>query len=377
MIQAKTKKKIGLVVNPYAGLGGRVGLKGSDGTSIVKKALVLGAVPEAPSRAQVALNELTTLSDKFEILTYSGPMGEDEVIASGMKPIIIGKPKNNISNAADTEKAVRELTTCGIDLLLFAGGDGTARNVLNALDKDIPVIGIPAGVKMHSAVYAKSPYSAGRLAALYLLNRTTEFRELEVMDIDEEAFRNGRVSAKLYGYLKVPHTPNLLQGIKTSLVSGEKSALLGIAQDLVERMEEDWIYVIGPGTTTRPLLELLKLPNTLLGVDVIMNKNLVAKDVNEKALLELVSLHPAKIIVTPIGGQGFIFGRGNQQISYRVIKHVGKNNIIVISTIQKLASLEGKPLLVDTGSEQIDIMLTGFMRILTGYKEEVVYRVNI
>lgn len=376
MVQAQGKTRIGLVVNPYAGLGGRVGLKGSDGTAVVEKALALGAVPEAPPRAQAALAELSDLASQFDLLTYAGHMGEEEAMACGLKPILVGEAQREISTAADTEEAVRKLEAAGIDILLFAGGDGTARNVLNALQGDIPVIGIPAGVKMHSPVYANNPASAGKLAALFVLGQASDVRDVEVMDIDEEAFRDGRVSAKLYGYLTVPYVPLMLQGLKKSAGSSEATALMGIAQDIVEGMAPGVLYVIGPGTTTRPIAELLGLTKTLLGVDLVRDKELVARDVNEQELLKVVPSSPTKIIVTPIGGQGFIFGRGNQQISHRVLRYVKREDILVVATREKLASIEGRPLLVDTGNRDMDLRLAGFQRILTGYRQEVIYKVS-
>jgi predicted polyphosphate/ATP-dependent NAD kinase len=120
-------------------------------------------------------------------------------------------------------------------------------------------------------------------------------------------------------------------------------------------------------------MKKLGLENTLLGVDLVLNGKLLAADVNEMQVLELIEGKKAKIIVTVIGGQGYIFGRGNQQISADVIRQVGKENIIIVATQEKVLSLENGCLLADTGDEEVNMMLNGYIRILTGYREELIY----
>ncbi|MBU0704203.1 MAG: ATP-NAD kinase family protein [Chloroflexi bacterium] len=381
-----TNDKLGLIVNPVAGLGGRVGLKGSDGADVQKRALALGAVPQSLNRAIRALERVNSVNG-LEIVTYPGEMGADAVRACGLEPTVIGAIQPGATTSIDTQNAAREMQRLGVSLLLFAGGDGTARDVYNAVGDGLPALGIPAGVKIHSAVYATNPRSAGDLAASYLQGRTTALREAEVMDIDEQAFRQGIVSAKLYGYLQVPFERRWLQGLKTPSRPGEQSAMAVIAADVVSKMEDGWLYVIGPGTTTRAIASRLGLPKTLIGVDVVAvcppagNGKLIAADVNESQLLELLEGCQAKIVVTPIGGQGYIFGRGNQQISPNVIRKVAADSerptesIIVVSTIGKIHSLGGRPLRVDTGDRAVDEMLSGYVRVVTGYDEQIVYKV--
>jgi predicted polyphosphate/ATP-dependent NAD kinase len=232
-------------------------------------------------------------------------------------------------------------------------------------------------VKIHSAVYAVNPRSSGEVAAGFLGGRLTETRPAEVMDIDEDAFREGVVAAKLYGYLRVPEERRLLQSVKAGGIRAEKQALRQIAEDLIAGMEnDDSFYIIGPGTTTRSLMECLGLENTLLGVDVIRNRKLVAKDVTEARLLEIVGENRARIVVTVIGGQGHVFGRGNQQLSPRVLRRVGRENIIIIATKEKLVSLSGRPLLVDTGDEALNQELSGYMRVTTGYRDYLMCKVG-
>jgi predicted polyphosphate/ATP-dependent NAD kinase len=367
-------KKLGLIVNPLAGIGGRVGLKGSDGWETQKKALALGAVPGSERRAIQALERIGVLDD-LEIVTYPAEMGENAARACGLEPRVIGCIKAGSTGAQDTRHAARDMRRLGVNLLLFAGGDGTARDVYQAIGDGLPVLGIPAGVKIHSAVYAASPSGAGDLAASYLVGKVSDLREAEVMDVDEDAIRAGVVSSRLYGYLRVPFERRLLPGLKTPSRPGEEAAVMAIAAYVVAKMEEGWLYIIGPGTTTRAITARMGLPKTLIGVDVVSAGHLVAADVNEAQLLQLLHARSARIVVTPIGGQGYIFGRGNQQISPEVIRQVGKQNVIVVSTTGKIHSLGGRPLRVDTGVSLVDQMLSGYIRIVTGYDEWIIYPV--
>jgi predicted polyphosphate/ATP-dependent NAD kinase len=366
--------KIGLIVNPIAGMGGKVGLKGTDGLEIVAKAKSLGAVPESPKRACEALKQLDTLKDDIEIITYPGDMGENVAVKCGFRVTVIGFAKKETS-AEDTRQAALDMLALNVDLLLFAGGDGTARDIYSAIKDSIPVIGIPAGVKIHSSVFAINPKRAGELAVLYLTGKISGLKEAEVMDIDEQSFREGIVSAHLYGYLKIPYDKNRVQNVKAGSPASEEFYHQAIAVEVVENMENDCIYAIGPGTTTRQIMKTLELDYTLLGVDVVCNKELIARDVTEKQLLEMIQGKYTKLVITPIGGQGYLFGRGNQQLSSRVIKTVGKENIIVVATKNKLHSLKGNPLLVDTGDDEVNKMLFGFIKVVTGYREYAIYPV--
>ena len=373
-------RRLGLIVNPLAGIGGRVGLKGSDGADTVRKALELGAVREAPGRAQRALERMTRVKDHIEIVTWPGEMGEDEARAAGFEPTVVGslagRPMLGDSSdviettAADTVQAVRDLVASGAEMLLFAGGDGTARDICAALDEKLPVLGIPAGVKIHSAVYATTPSAAGALAALFLHEKpaAVRMREAEVMDIDEDAFRDGRMSASLYGYLTVPYERSLLQSAKAGGVAGDAASLHDIASEIVNGMRPGDLYLLGPGTTTRAITEALGLTGTLLGVDAVRDGAVVAADAAEHRLLELLAGRPgggSRIVVTAIGGQGHIFGRGNQQFSPAVIRAVGRENVIVVATQTKLLSLGGGPLLVDTGDPDLDGTFDGYAKVVT------------
>jgi len=368
------KKKLGLIVNPIAGMGGSVGLKGTDGEDILEKAKNLGAIPIAPNRTNEVLEEISFFKESFNLFTYPNEMGEDEAKACSFDPIVLGSIDKGKTTSANTKDAAKEMLKLKVDLVLFVGGDGTARDIYESVGDRLPTLGIPSGVKMHSGVFTKTAKIAGKLIMMLLRGEVTT-RLAEVMDIDEEAFRQNRLSAKLYGYLKIPYEMQMVQSVKSGSVPTEKEAMEEISWYIIDNMKDDYIYIIGPGTTTKTIMKKLGLENTLLGVDVIHKRKLIALDVNEAKLLELIQGRKAKIVVTVIGGQGFIFGRGNQQISPKVIQKIGKENIIVIATENKISSLRGKPLSVDTGDIKIDEMLRGYIRVITGYTKAIIYKV--
>lgn len=369
-------KKLGLIVNPIAGMGGRVGLKGTDGSQILEKALKLGAKPQAQNRTIEALKKLEFLKDSIELITYPHPMGEKVAVDGGFSPKVIGSLPATETTAQDTHKAAKDMRDLEVDLLLFAGGDGTARDIYKAIGDSVVVLGIPAGVKIHSAVYACNPARAGELARLYLEGKAKSILEAEVMDINEDDYRMGRLVAKLYGYLRIPFERRYLQRMKAGSAASEKYYQEAIAVSIVEDMSDDYLYIIGPGTTTRAVMEQLNLDCSLLGIDLVYKKRLAGKDLNESELLEKIKGKKARLIITPIGGQGYLLGRGNQQISPEVISQVGKHNIIIIATKQKINSLQGRPFLVDTGDRATDELLNDYFKVITGYREASVYKVT-
>ena len=368
-------RKLGFVVNPIAGMGGRVGLKGTDGEETLRKAIALGAESTAPTRAKEALKVLGTVKDVIQLITYPHEMGENEAKEYSFNPTVIGSITLGKTTAADTRKAVEDMIKLKADLIMFVGGDGTARNVYETAGEKVPVLGIPAGVKIHSAVFAVDPRAAA-VTAIRFLFEGSPLREMEVLDVDEEAFREGRVSARLYGYMLTPYEPDLIQGTKIAspVTELEIRNQAAIAIRIIEEMEPDAVYIVGPGTTTRIIGDLLDENKTLLGVDLFYNKKLVAKDVDEATILREIRGKKAWIIVTPIGGQGFIFGRGNLQISPKVVRDVGLDNIIVIATKHKLGDL--RRLRVDTGDSELDSRLRGSKKVITDYGREQIIRVE-
>lgn len=368
------RKKLGLIVNPIAGMGGRVGLKGTDGADVVAKARELGAKPISPAKAVEALRAIKRSGLKFDLLTYPHEMGKDEVREAGLKARVMGKIVLGKTSAEDTKRAAKEMLAEGVDLLLVAGGDGTMGDVIEAIGMRAPVLGIPCGVKLHSAAFANTPEAAGDVAARFLRDGLP-LREAEVMDIDEDAYREGRLSARLKGYACVPYEPTMVQATKEGSTGFELEDQKAIARWMLELMERGRIYVLGPGTTTRAVAEELGIrDSTLLGVDLILDHKLLARDVNEQQILEAIEGKLVAIIVSPIGRQGFIFGRGNQQISPEVIKRVGKKNVLVIATSHKLGLT---PVLkVDTGDTVLDDEFRGYIRVMTGYRQARMVKVS-
>ena len=370
-------RKLGFIVNPVAGIGGKVGLKGSDGAETQARARALGAVAESGKKALLALEGLGEYRDKLEVYTYPGERGEEVCAAAGLEYRVLGQIEAGQTGPEDTRRAARVLRDAGVELLLFAGGDGTARDILDAVGSSIPVLGIPTGCKIHSGVYALNPRSAGRLLIRFAQGQLRDTREAEVMDIDEALFRQGQVQARLYGYLRIPNEGRLLQNLKSGRAHSESASVDMLSNYIAETMEPDVLYIIGTGSTTAAIMEKLGLPNTLLGVDLVYAGQRIAADCTEQEILSQLEGRPkAKIIVTVIGGQGYLFGRGNQQISAEVIRRVGRENIIVAAARDKLLSLFGAPLYVDTGDEEVNALLRGYIPVIVGYEDSVMMRVS-
>ena len=367
--------KIGLIVNPVAGIGGKVGLKGSDGESVQKLAICLGAKPESNNKAKVTLEHIKRIKDDIMIFTYPREMGENIALDCGFDTVILGSIEQGNTKPDDTERAALDIAAAGVDIMLFAGGDGTARNIFNAVGSSLPAIGIPTGCKIHSAVYALNPRRAGDIIMQLHEGKINQYRDAEVMDIDEELFRKDRVQAKLYGYLKVPNERNLVQNMKSGRGMSEAAATEQMAEYIADKMEEDALYIIGPGSTTRAIMDQLGLKNTLLGVDLVYDRKLIASDVTEEQIFTAVRKQEnVKIIVTVIGGQGYVFGRGNQQLSSRIIKSVGKENIVIVASKEKMLSLIGSSLYVDTGDEETNDYLCGYYKVVVGNEDYVMFR---
>jgi len=369
--------KLGLIINPFAGIGGRVGLKGSDGEKIRDRALALGGKKLAQKKTAIALEILKPLADKLKVFTVSGEMGQDLCQAQGFESHVILNCASP-STEKDTIDAVKALEAEKVDLILFAGGDGTARNIYQACQQDTLVLGIPAGVKIHSGVYAISPKAAGLLVKDLVEGKILSLLSADVVDIDEQAFRAGRVSARKYGDLSVPAALEYVQAVKNGGQEVEALVLDDIAADIVESMDDDVYYVIGSGSTCAAIMQLLGLPNTLLGSDIVINGQLFKTDAVERDFLELLNADkPLKFVITVIGGQGHILGRGNQQLSPSVIRQAGWDNFQVVASKGKLKTLDGRPLLVDTGDTALDEALSGRIKVITGYHDSVLYPVGI
>lgn len=366
--------RLGLIINPWAGVGGSVGLKGSDG--VAAQALALGAVPQAQQRVAAALTELLPLQSELEILTVAADMGATLASSMGFAVKVVYTAAQQPSTALDTEEAAKALVAAGIDLLLFAGGDGTARNICSSVGASTTVLGIPAGCKIHSGVYAITPAAAGKVVAQMVRGELVTVQDAQVMDIDETAFRQGSVRARRYGEMQIPSELRYVQSVKMGGKESEELVLDDLAAYMVSQMEDDVRYVMGSGSTVAAVMQQLELPNTLLGVDVVENGTVLASDVTAEALLQLVKPGATRLVITLIGGQGHIFGRGNQQLSPAVIRAIGRDNILLVATKQKLQQLQGRPLLSDSGDASLDQQLSGMIKVLVGYNDYVMYRIG-
>ncbi len=366
-------RKIGLIVNPIAGMGGSVGLKGTDG-DIYQEAVRMGATPVVPQRVSELLSQIKRRKEIF-FLVAPGIMGVEYIKDKGFNFEVIGKISEH-TTSEDTISIAKEMINKTIELLIFCGGDGTARDIYDAIGLKMPVVALPAGVKMFSSVFALNPRAAAQIVDKFL-EEAVETQEQEILDINEDLVRDDILESRLYGYLKVPKILSLIQSSKSGSKLGKtvRENKQEIAQFIIENMENDILYLLGPGTTAKTITDILKLPKTLLGIDAIYNKKNVGKDVNEQGILELLEKYSkVNVIVSPIGGQGFVFGRGNKQFTPEILKRIGKKNIKIIATEEKMRELDC--LRIDTGNIEVDNTLKGFTKVIIGYKEELVLKIE-
>ena len=352
-------RRVGFILNPIAGMGGKVALKGTDGME--GEAIRRGAKPVSPARAEEFLRSLKIERDFY---TCGGTMGENVFSRVGKKVRTIYTPPKK-TTADDTKKAA-EIMKEKVDIIVFAGGDGTAADILDVVGNDVPILGVPAGVKMYSSVFALNPRDAAEIVDSL---EELQMEEREVMDIDEEAFRQGELKIKLKGYALTP-IHEKIQGGKEVYAVGSKE---GIVEWFMKNMDEKGTYIIGGGSTTWSIKEALGINGTFLGADIVKGGKLICRDATEKDILKHMDKN-AYIVVSPLGGQGFIFGRGNQQISSEVLRRIKRDNILVVGTREKLARLDS--LRVDTGDKEVDEMLKGYIQVITGYGEKKLIRIE-
>ena len=373
---------LGLIVNPISGMGGSVGLKGTDGKDILKKAIELGAKPNALNRTKELLKELTSIKPKLKFITCPGNMGElvlkemefdyetiNHSLYENVKALS-DTTANHTKLAAKIMKDIKDL-----NLILFVGGDGTARDIVSAVNKNKPCLGIPSGVKIYSSVFSINPKSASSIIMQFLWEEAA-LKESEVLDIDEEEYRNGNLVSKLYGYLLTPFNPDFSQLSKMGTPNSDLNNQERIAKRIIEELETNVYYLIGPGTTTKAITNTLKQDKTVLGVDLLLNKQIVAYDLNEQQILSYIEGKKTKIIVSLIGRQGFLFGRGNLQFTPRILKKVGAKNIMIISTKFKLQNIPNQILRLDTRDPKMDEEMKGLYKIITDYDEIRICRVE-
>lgn len=370
--------KLGFLVNPIAGMGGSVGLKGTDGLEMYKKVIILGAKPIAPEKAKYFLSYFNELVKDVSFQLYAAPkkMGEEECREVGLSCIVVGEVGEETSSE-DTMKVCKRFLDLNVDLIVFVGGDGTARDVVKVVGQQKPIIGVPSGVKVYSSVFAVSVKAAAETVYRFI-KEGVPLRDGEVVDVDEEAFREGRLLMKLYSLAKVPYESRLMQLTKSpTIFDEEKENQYAIAKYVVENIDPNTLYILGPGTTVKAITDELGVDKTILGVDILLGKKLIAKDVNEQKIIEILEKYrsnPVKVIVSPLGAQGFVFGRGNQQISSKILSKISKDDMIIVSTRFKL---NNTPILrIDTGDPKIDEKFKGYVKIIVDYNEELVAKIE-
>ncbi|MHA1974907.1 MAG: ATP-NAD kinase family protein [Candidatus Hodarchaeales archaeon] len=386
-------RTVGFLINPIAGMGGRVGLKGTDSSEILLKAIQRGAKPVAEVRAKMFLKAITAYPecDKIKFIVPQGKMGRD--IFSQLKKegkslnftildnIAISEPSTNI----DTFNTSKALVKLGVDLLIFVGGDGTARDVLKAIGHDtIPILGIPSGVKIHSGVFALTVNKAAQILVNFVNDRT-EIVESEIIDLDENEFREDRIKTRMFGTALVPSVPTLLQVTKssTNYSNSEIDNITALTNSLKPMIRTNEIYILGSGSTIKKISKAFGhrvfSAKTVLGIDIVKNDNILKKDAYEQEILEILDKYPkdkVTVILTPIGGQGFILGRGNQQISPKVVRTVGFNNFLIVATKNKIHNLADKTLHIDTGDPSLDKELSGYKKVLVDFNEFWMIKIN-
>jgi len=372
-------KSVGFLVNPIAGMGGAVGLKGTDGRKTLRDAVRKGAKPVSLERGLRFLEEVQRRSQGIEFLTAPGNMGASIADQLKLEHESVGRI-GKTTTSDDSIRIARLMRRKRADLIVFCGGDGTARDVLEGVGGEAPALGVPAGVKIYSSVFAINPAAAAESTVAFLEGQIPT-RLGEVVDVDEIAFRKNRLSVKLFGYLTTPDSGPLMQASKSATGLSEDSELDAIAEYFIERIDLGTTYILGPGSTVERIAKRLGVNKSLLGVDVVKgNGTTLRLDVDEAALMNLIGKNSlkssTKIIISPIGGQGFLFGRGNQQITSQVIRRVGVENITVVGSRSKIEALHPRRLLTDSDNDEIDQQLRGYLRVITGYREEMVVKVE-
>jgi predicted polyphosphate/ATP-dependent NAD kinase len=401
----------GLVVATAAGAMGADAVRAAGLVPCVVAPVSAPTVP-APASPSARLAAGCTGSSPQDPVhsTASGALGDGSGVAGGAGTAGAG---GGGTDAADTSCAVAALAAAGVELILVVGGDGTLRDAAAGLDAAVhpsgvrtdvgghaegsvpgagnsrrvllhegpstgmpAVLGVPAGVKMYSPVFAVSPRAAGAIAADWVDRGGLPIEEREVLDIDEVAMRRARVDPTLYGMLRVPYRAGRTQARKAATPVTEAAAVEAAARGAVARMRSGVRYLLGPGGTTAEIARRLGVEGSPLGVDVILDGAVVVRGASEQELLAEIALGPAQAVITVIGGQGFLLGRGNQQLSASVLRAIGDDPLLVVAPEQKLIDLHGRPLLVDTGDPALDARLAGHVRIITGVGSSSLYAVS-
>jgi predicted polyphosphate/ATP-dependent NAD kinase len=367
--------RVGFLINPIAGMGGKAGLHDTSVANL-ELAVLRGASPESGARAFRTLQRLRMLVPDCAIYTAGGSMGADVATSCGFTPHIVYSPRvATLTDSHDTTKTVLALQKEAIDLVLFAGGDGTARDIMISLDSQTPVLGIPAGVKMRSGVFARTPESAAQIVAAYILGQAT-MTEADIVDADQNEMQSANTSMHLYGSVKVPLAYGALQPMKTRSASSSKSDIHNLARQIATSLDPERLYIFGPGTTIKSILLELDLETNPLGIDITLGKDLLIADASEVQLLQHLSSDlEATLYLGVVGGQGFLLGRGNQQLTSQVIGRIGEENVVIMADREKVSGLQPPRLWVDLGDEMPVSILAGYRKVWTGPQDALLMKV--
>jgi len=375
--------RLGLIINPIAGMGGKVGLHGTD-EDLYLRAIELGALPVARDRAYLALTSLADLQDKFVILSPPDVMGHEVLARLGYESVTIPLPTGERTSSADTKEAAKYMLSAGVQLILFAGGDGTARDIHDVVGDQIPMLGIPSGVKMRSGVFGYSPVAAGQLVRnLVMAPSDVSIRQVEILDVVVDAETGDDPnstwqSSHFFGIARAPFSQEYLQSAKSTSSAQGDAGINELTQGIAQSLDPSRLYLFGPGTTTHKILDNLDLRGDVRGIDAVVNQQIVGKDLSEDEIIALLhEFGEATLFLGVIGGQGFLLGRGNQQLSARVIELVTPSNIVLLSGAEKIDKLFPAHLQVDLGNAEIESLLEGYRQVLVAPGRSTVCRVMV
>jgi len=359
---------VGFLINPIAGLGGRVGLHGTDDQN-AELALAKGAQPLSTERALRAIKLLLPFKENFSFITVEGEMGSDVLDILGIEYVPLKTSNSRALRGRtcgeDTHDAVQAMVDLGAEIILFAGGDGTARDIYSVVGAKLPLIGIPAGVKMRSGVFATYPENAAQILIDYVSNSGTKKEFTEILDAVESCKSQGEISSEFFGLAMTINSKSLLQNPKLAN-SNYEDGLLELVAELAQGLSQDTLYLFGPGRTTNLILNLSGFSGSLIGVDALYNGVLVGDDLSELEILNLLEKYPKSFLfLGVIGGQGFLLGRGNQQLSYQVLEKISEDNIYIIAGSKKLSGIFPNRLFVDLGEEVRGSFLNGYRHVHT------------
>ena len=377
--------RLGLLVNPDAGLGGRLGLKGSDGQAEIARSR--GAQDRSGPRMRAMLDHLITISkenlDGIQWYVSKGRMGTDW-ISPAISSLEVIHSSSSSTDANDTSQLVGSMIGSDIDLLVYAGGDGTTRDVVAALSEygrpELPIIGVPTGVKMHSGCFASSPKAAAEVLSAWLEGDLL-LSSTEVLDLDEDLYRQGKWVVKLYAEAITPASPRWMQGSKMRVeASGEEEIIQGLADHVRETLIDDRMMIVwGSGGTLRTIGGILGFELNTLGIDITVGGNIIGSDLNENEILSALKEHQGDVILllSPMGGQGFLIGRGNLQLSPDVLRIIGVNRVLGIVTPAKMLTL--RSLRIETGDSEMDQRFSEkkYLKVLQGYRTTRVLKVSV